>query len=480
MNQTQKQTMKHGTVIVSCMLMLLTGSAWADNAAWSRTATSGDWADGGNWIGGSAPGATVGTTSPDVAIFSNASLTRVIAPDANRNIGGFLFTNAGCGAYTNGTTTGNKLLLSDGGRIQLASNLGSNQVINAPLELQGDNGTYTFTNASAKTLTVGGAITGVSTAGNTNTLLLTGTAGGVITNAVGDGVNGGCLAVTKSGTGGWTLSGPNTYSGGMTLVSGALGVNHNYALGMGPVTVNGGKLSISRNITVSGANPYFWNGNFSVDDGGGIFSLNAGTGNVTLGATNVTITTATYAKFIVGGAISGAGKGLTVAGGYPVILNGINTFDGGIALTGQLAFGNPYGSGTGTVFLNGGGFSQQGVTVTLSNNNSQVWNGNIGFNSTGGSLFMGTGTVLLTSNRTVTVTINTFGVGGVISDGGSGYGLTYTAGSQYGNYLNLGGANTFSGGFTYNGNAGYGILQLANLAALGTGTFTIKGGDSTT
>jgi autotransporter-associated beta strand protein len=99
------------------------------------------------------------------------------------------------------------------------------QTVNAPLVLEGD---YTFGSggsSSSATLSFSGGITPAATDGVT-TLTLDGTNTGAdtISGVLAD--NGaGRLAVTKSGSGVWTLSGANTYSGGTIVLGGTLRFN---------------------------------------------------------------------------------------------------------------------------------------------------------------------------------------------------------------------------------------------------------------
>lgn len=467
--------------------------ARAGDETWSATAGSGAWETGANWVSGSAPGASAGTDSGDVAYFKTGSAALTVLPDAGRNVKGLTFDTASAGAYTIGATNGNTLLLSSGGMILLTATAGKAQTNNAPLELQGDGGTYTFTNASTKALVIRGAVSGASTAGNTNTLWLAGGAGGTVSGAIGDGARAGSLALVKSGSGGWTLSGSNTFSGGLTLNAGTLSLGHNGALGTGRVTINGGTLSCSASRSISTGNAYTLNGNFA---GSLVISspLNLGTGPVLLGS-NITVTMADNgynAALVFGGTLSDGGnnRSLTVAGlgANPgsVQLEGTNTFTGGTTLnSGVLKIKTGFAIGPGSLTLNSGsiGAPTTGAGVTLTNNNAVIWGGNFSTISAAGVVDLGRGPVSLTGSRMVTMGNSGLIVGGPIANsGGVNYGITATV-NDYGGSLTLNGTNTFDGGLVFKPNGtvqGYtaslniGFLGAdATASALGTGTLTL-------
>ena len=104
---------------------------------------------------------------------------------------------------------------------------------------------------------------------NANTL----TTGGNNTSTTFSGVIGGAGgAVVKNGTGAFTVSGTNTYTGGTTLNAGTLALGNMKALGSGNVNVNGGTL-----MTVGGPR--------IVDIGSGNFNVNGGTVVALVGGT---------------------------------------------------------------------------------------------------------------------------------------------------------------------------------------------------
>jgi fibronectin-binding autotransporter adhesin len=229
------------------------------------SAVDGNWGTALNW-NGAVPGSTSVLNSADVATFNaaiantwgNSALNPIVINSTTQNISGLTFTLA-AGNYFIGSTAGNRLLLSSGGTIQIAAALTATnaiETINAPLQIQGASGaTYTFTNLSANgtgvgagTLNFGGGITGVATTGNTTTLTLAGTNtnDNTISGIIGDGSAGGKMALTKNITvGTWVLSGANTYTGATNVNGGLLKVNG----AAGSISTSG---SISIGLTSSG------------------------------------------------------------------------------------------------------------------------------------------------------------------------------------------------------------------------------------
>ena len=228
-------------------LVLASHSAQSASAAWNVSA-NGDWVTDSNWSPAAAPGAVSGTTSTDIATFSTTLtlLGKAITVDANRNIGGISFGNTSAFGFT---LTGGNLLLSNAGVIQtLAADAAHMDTIASAIAIQGDSGSASFTALSTNSntlLNIAGAVTGVSTAGNTTTLNLNGTnlGGNEVTGIIGDGSLGGKLALTKSAAGTWFLAGSNTYTGTTTLTAGTLVAENANALGNGGnLTFGGGTL----------------------------------------------------------------------------------------------------------------------------------------------------------------------------------------------------------------------------------------------
>jgi autotransporter-associated beta strand protein len=288
-------------------------------------------------------------------------------------------------------------------------------------------------------------------------------------NVVGGGANGSALvvaadvnfnnrSVTKSGAGAATLSGTNTGAGTLTLSAGTLNLNSAAALGGTNFTINGGTTlnnSSAGAITLGTINNITLNGNFTFT---GTQNLSFANNAVSL-PTNVSITT-TGGNLTMNGVIteSGGSRSLTKLGAGALTLGGNNEFDGGVNLgAGTLNVNNAGALGTGTLTITGGTLDNtSGSTITT--NNAQIWNGNFSFAGSN-NLILGTGAVSLGSaagtSRTVTVSAGTLEVGGVISNGAVGTGIT-KAGA---------GALTLSGASTYTGNT---VVQAGTLNVTGS------------
>jgi fibronectin-binding autotransporter adhesin len=122
-----------------------------------------------------------------------------------------------------------------------------------------------------------------------------------------------------------TLSGANTFTGGLTINAGTVRLNHASAPGTGTLTIAGGAIdnTTAATITLANNNAQNWNGNFTFT---GTRSLNLGTGAVTMNASReVTVNANTLT---VGGVISGNTFGLTKLGSGNLVLTGANTYTG--------------------------------------------------------------------------------------------------------------------------------------------------------
>jgi len=187
-------------------------------------ASSASWATSGNWTG-AVPGATSGTTNTDTATFSQNASNSSLVIDAGRNLQNITFDTASVNSLTVGAVAGPSLLLTSGGTVQTTSTVVNAQTVNAPLVLEGN---YTFTSGASSgsaTLNFGGGITPGATSGTTTLTLNGANAGANTVSGVLTDHGAGILAVTKSGSGIWTLSGANKYSGSTTVSAGRLKFN---------------------------------------------------------------------------------------------------------------------------------------------------------------------------------------------------------------------------------------------------------------
>jgi autotransporter-associated beta strand protein len=227
----------------------VSGSYWTG-------ADSTNWADSGNWSG-AVPGAPLGTTNIDTATFDRNASKSPLTIDTGRNVQNLTFDTASVNSLTIGTIGGQALLLTAGGIIQTTSTVVNAQTVNAPLVLEGN---YTFTSgasSSSAPLSFGGGIIPGATSGVT-TLTLSGgnTSANTISGILADN-EAGKLALTKSGSGVWILSGANTYSGDTTVSNGTLQFNiasgaPTVAAGVTATVTSGATLELAGSVSALG------------------------------------------------------------------------------------------------------------------------------------------------------------------------------------------------------------------------------------
>ncbi len=330
-------------------LLMLSLPLSAATATWNGGGADDNWSTTANWVLGVAPAAG------DDLVFGGSR-----RPTPNNNLTAdisfnSITFNSGAGAFViggNSITLAGDVTNNDNSvqTINLAMIMAVTRIANAAsanlafggilsgaggltksganmLTLTGTN-TYTgVTTISAGTLSIGNGTTDGSiatSAGITNNAAL-------IYNLVGARTYGNVISgtgtLTKSGAGALTLSGANTFSGGLTLSAGTLNVNSTTALGAagGTFTVTGGTIDNTSGgaLTLANNNPQAWNGNFTFT---GSNALNLGTGAVAMNANRqVTVSASTLT---VGGVIGGGALTLTKLGTGTLELNGISTYSG--------------------------------------------------------------------------------------------------------------------------------------------------------
>jgi autotransporter-associated beta strand protein len=179
----------------------------------------------------------------------------------------------------------------------------------------------------AKTLTLQG-----STAGS-------GEFAGVISNG------GSTTSLVKSGSGTWTLSGANTYSGTTSLESGTLAIGHDAALGTGTLDLRGGSIRSSDATARSIGNPVSMSADTLFSGSGDLIF----TGPVNAGTLAKTFTIQN-SRTRFNGVISGSGA-RTKSGPGILVLGGANTYTGATTVA------------AGTLELNGSLAAASTVTV---------------------------------------------------------------------------------------------------------------------
>jgi autotransporter-associated beta strand protein len=486
-------------------LFLLSGvSARAQTSTW-QGATGADWGTAGSWNPSGVPG------SGATALFSATGTISVANAIADESITNITFA-AGAGVYTVGGVGTNSLLLQSGGEIlNSASNI---ETINAPIVLEGANGTYAFSSSSgtaADVLNFGGTIQGGASGTTTLTLEGTNTAGTNYSNISGVISDGSAthVAIATTGSSSWELSGGNSYSGGTTLggtgylevsgssvTSGSVGSETLVSgpLGTGALTITGtgrfeatGSPTIANSVVLNNAGTTTMQGVVTFDGTGlstpATIMLDQ---NSTLTADNLT----TINDAIVENGSNTFTMTFSTNASATVVLGGANTYTGGTTVTGGIlkyengtAFGTnstinessgatvqvagDITGGTQTLSIQGVGDTGAGGTGALENvsgNNS--YGGQVTIKSTGATISSDAGTLNLAYNTVGLPTIHDGSVGGSLILTGSGNGNI--AGFYNGSTSNsttggtgaltkngtgtwtLAGANTYTGGTTVN------------------------------
>ena len=388
-------------------------------------------------------------------------------------------TLSSANTYTGGTTINQGTLTvtsnSLQGNVLNGANLSFNQAFNGTYagnitgsgnfsKLGAGNLTLSGTNTySGVTTVTAGILTGTTTSLQRN---ITNNATVVFdqsTNGSYTGVMTGNGALIKSGSGTVTLTGNSGFTGGTTIMGGALNVSSNTNLGniSGALTLNGGTLQYgasfanTRNIGLLGGGTIDTNG----------FNSTAS------------------------GIISGSG-GITKTGTGILTLSGVNTYTGNTSITGgtlNVGADNNLGNASNNLTLNGGTF-QYGSGFTTARNVSLTGNGTVdtnGNNSTisgilsgaGGLTKIGTGTLTLSGTNTHsggtivnagTISASSdsnFGTGDITLDGGS---LQYSSGFTLAKNITIG-----SSGGTINTNAITTNAASGNIT--GTGALNVTG-----
>ncbi|BDV36763.1 hypothetical protein DSM21852_00160 [Methylocystis bryophila] len=318
------------------------------------------------------------------------------------------------------------------------------------------------------------------------------TTGGDGTSSLFSGAISGAGGLVKTGTGAFTLTGANSYTGGTTISSGILQIGNGGTTGSiaGDVTNNGtlafhrsdsvtfggvisgaGALSQlgSGTLILTAANSYtggttISSGTLQIGDGGTTGSI---AGNVT---NNGTLAFYRSDSVTFGGVISGAGA-LSQFGSGTLILTAANSFTGGVTLSGgttaaptTIGVSNSGALGSGALSL---GKAASDVTTLLFNGN--------GLNIANAITLTGDPAFVVATGSTNTISGAIGGAGDIVADGGG--------------TLILSGANSYTGGTTICGAARDSVcltanatpstpttLQVGSSSALGTGPLTFDGG----
>lgn len=347
----------------------------AQAITWIQSA-GGDFNTPGNWDTNAVPGAG-DTALFNIAMSGNVTLSANAAP-------GSIFFDTNATSFSLGALAGNTITLANSGGISILSTLtAANQTftINAPLILTPDStttpGDFTIQNdgSSASTiLVIAGGISSSTTSG-TETLTLAGsnTGANLISGII---ANGGAasLTLTKSGSGTWTLTAANTYTGGTNIAAGTL------------VLSGGNNRLLSTGVL-----------NFTGSSG----TLDVGSTSQTLGGLTF-LTTGVSSNVITGagGTLSVTGGNIQIGGGDTTTASAAQTVD----MSGLSTFNYTRTSGSfnvgGTANPSAGAPTASGTLTMAVTNTITALSFNVASFSTGGSA-LNSGTVHLGQTNTI-------------------------------------------------------------------------------
>jgi fibronectin-binding autotransporter adhesin len=295
-----------------------------------------------------------------------------------------------------------------------------------------------------------------------------------------------------------TPSTPAGYRPGATytLVPNATNIQVVVAGGAAAITWSGAAdgttwdVATTQNWKNAGVADLFFNGDAVTFDDSGAGATVTLNGTVLPGSVTFSNNSANYTIAGSGG-IGGAGS-VTVNGAGTVTLATTNAYSGGTTISSATVNANAAGAlgsgaivvgsgaqlninsasfGSGPLTINGGMIDNTtAAAITVTTNNVQTWGGAFTFAGTS-SLNLGTGTVTLAADGSVTVNGNTLTVGGAIVNGAGGSNLTKLGNGT----LALNGASAYTG--TTNIQAGTVLVNnSASLGAVSGGAVTVNGG----
>lgn len=428
-----------GSLLTYASIFVASGAVEAATKDWAPPVVGSGgstlWANGTNWLGGVAP---INDLTTDIARFNQ--MVYNFQPNADTTSVAGIEIGDGSTATGALTLSGTNLSIGASGITKFANSGAA--TISAPITLGAD---QTWTNNSSSTLLVSGIV-------------------------------GGTNALSIGGSGSVTLTGANTFSGGVTVRSGTLiagggatAAIEGATLGTGTVTL--GDSSGSNSATLAFAttknSPTFANAIV-----------------VAAGSTGTTTISSSGSNPILTGAIT-LNHDLTLSnsGASPLTLNGVITGSRDITVNttgaGQVVFGgNNQGAWTGNLYITGGLFRISGQT------------GGVKSVSASNTIYIASGATFQNNNNILTIAgVNDLNGGGGVLDntannardltlGGSGnYNFSGVIQNSGGASSSLGliialtgsGSQTLSGANTYLGNTtiNSGILNIQNSSALG-------------
>ena len=343
------------------------------------------------------------------AIISNSAASTVTFDDTS-SAGTASITNAGTLCFCNDASAGSASLTNTGTVNFFAQTTASTSTV-----INQAGGTVNFfansTGASARYVGQGGALdisqssgitlgsiegSGTISLGSLNLAVGSSGASTTFSGTIADGGSGGGTggSLTKTGSGILTLTGTNTYTGGMTINGGLINFSAAANLGTGTITLNGGGLQ--------------WASGNSLDISPRLAALGSGGGTFDTNGNNVTF----------GSPLSGVG-GLTKNGLGTLTLSGTNTYQGVTTVNaGILALAPGASLASGQLAINGGTFNNGGNNLTLTS-----------LSGTGGGLTLSGGSLVVNQTASTTYGGSISGTGALVKQG-SGT-LTLTGNNSY-------------------------------------------------
>ena len=417
--------------------------------------------DGTNWTFSSA---NTYTTKTSIA-------TGSLTINSIRNVSGGASSLGSVTTVANGTVQ-----MGQAGAAASLNYTGSGDTTDRVLDLQG--ATVTLDQSGTGLLKFTSSLTSTITGNKTLTLQGSTAGTGEISGAIVDNSSTNKTSVTKAGTGTWTLSGTNTYTGTTTIGQGVLVANNSAAFSTSAVTLgnsgsNAAQINLGNGVTIS--NALNFGANAGLQGQSALQVKNTDTATVS-GAITITAAPANGGHFLSdAGATLNITNTITSASANVIQRSGNLVLSGGGSyagyfLTGNLKLGATNGIATnasvtigtsadGTLNLNAFNQTLAGVTkgasgnatitntgatpstLTLANTGTVTYAGTI-INGTGGVSLVqsGSGTTVLSASNTYTggtsVNAGTLQVGNANATNGkvtlNGGNLTITSGITYG------------------------------------------------
>jgi len=465
-----------------------------------------------------ASGNITGASSSSIGVPSSFTGTMVLS---GNNSGFAGAVNIGNGSSISFSSAGTNNNLGTGsiniGSTTTAGTLvytGTGSTVANPMTLAATTGGATISQSGTGLLKFTSALT--ATGAGIKTLTLQGsTAGtGEIAGAIADNSGTNKTSVSKSGTGTWTLSGVNTYTGTTTVAQGLLVANNSAAFSTSAVTIgnngsNPAQVNLGNGVTI--ANAVTFGANLGVAGSGmlqvlgtdsatvsGPITINAAPSNgghflATTGVLNITgaITSASANVIQRSGTVVYSGSGSSFATFTQTGTTKLGATNG-LATNASVLIGN---SGPGTLDLNAFNQTLAGVTKPTGNaatiTNTAATPSTLTLNNSGavtyaGTIIDGTGGVSLVQSGIGTTTLtgtNTYTGITTISAGTLALGASGALSSASSISITAGGTLDVSG---LGASATYTLGTGATLTASGTGTTAgttaavIKGGTTGT